>query len=95
MEISIDELKVNLKGFLKRVELGEVLVITRRGKVIARIVPAGKSLKRRMDRLVEKGVLSWGGKPLSAWEPIAVNNGPELVSDLVRKDRDSAGDLKS
>ncbi len=92
IKISVDELKANLKDYLHKVELGEVLVIARREKVIARIVPAGKSLKKRMDRLVEKGVISWGGKPLSSWEPIAVNNGPELVSDLVWKERNSADD---
>ena len=92
IEISVDELKANLKEYLQQVEQGEILVIARRWNVIARIVPAGKSLKRRMDRLVEEGVISWGGKPLSTWEPIAVNNGPELISDLVWKERDSADD---
>ncbi len=75
IEISVDELKANLKEYLQQVEQGEILVIARRWNVIARIVPAGKSLKRRMDRLVEEGVISWGGKPLSTWEPIAINNG--------------------
>jgi prevent-host-death family protein len=92
IEISVDELKANLNEYLQQVEKGEILVIARRGNVLARIVPAGKSLNKRMDRLVEEGVIMWGGKPLSTWEPIAVNNGPELISDLVWKERDSADD---
>ncbi len=45
IEIAVDELKANLKEYLQQVE-------TRRRKVIARIVPAGKSLTKRMDRLI-------------------------------------------
>ena len=52
IEISVDELKANLKEYLQQVELGKVLIVTRRRKVIARIVPAGKSLTKRMDRLI-------------------------------------------
>ena len=92
IEVSVDELRANLKDCLKQVEQGEVLLITRRGKPIARIVPAGDSLKKGMDGLVKAGVISWGGKPLSPWEPVAVNRGPELISDLVSKERDSTDD---
>ena len=41
IEISVDELKANLKEYLKQVEQGEILVIARQGNVIARIVPVG------------------------------------------------------
>lgn len=92
IEVSVDELRANLKDCLQQVEQGKVLVITQRGKTIARILPAGGSLKKRMDGLVKDGVISWGGKPLSPWEPKAIKKGPEHVSDLVREDRDSADD---
>ena len=87
VEVSVDGLRSNLKECLQQVEQGKVLVITRRGKTIARIVPAGDGLKKRMDGLAKEGVISWGGKPFSPWEPVAVNRGPELVSDLVIQER--------
>lgn len=43
IEISVDELEANLNEYLQQVEKGEILVIARRGNVLARIVPAGKS----------------------------------------------------
>jgi prevent-host-death family protein len=92
IEVSVDELRANFTDCLQQVEQGKVLVITRRGKAIARIVPAGNGLKKRMDGLVKEGVISWGGKPLSPWEPKAINKGPGLVSDLVREERDSTDD---
>lgn len=92
IEVSVDELRANLKDCLQQVEQGKELVITQRGKAIARILPAGDTLKKKTDGLVKEGVISWGGKPLSPWEPKAVNRGPELISDLVSKERDSTDD---
>jgi len=87
IEVSKEELRLDLTAYLQRVEEGEKLVITRQVKIIARILPAGDGLKKRMDGLVKEGVISWGGKLLSPWKPVAVNRGPELVSDLVIQER--------
>lgn len=84
----VRELKTHLSEYLRRVEDGEIITITKRGKPIGRIVPATVSLERKMDALVEAGFLQWGGKELTPWEPVAVNKGPGLVSDLVSEDRD-------
>jgi len=93
IEISVVELRNNLRDYLRLVEQGEVLVITKRGKTIGRILPECGTLKSKMNGLVNAGAVSWGGKELSPWEPVAVNRGPELVSDLVREERDSGDDL--
>ena len=84
----VRELKTNLSEYLRRVEDGEVITITKRGKTIGRIVPESTSLEERIGALVESGFLHWGGKKLSPWNPVAVNKGPVLVSDLVSEDRD-------
>jgi len=84
----IRELKTNLSEYLRRVEDGEIITITKHGKTIGRIVPENTTLKERMGALVQSGLLHWGGKKLSPWNPVAVNKGPGLVSDLVSEDRD-------
>ena len=92
IEVSVDELRANLKDCLQQVEEGEVLVIRRRGKTIARIVPARENIQTQQGSDSREVTISWGGKALSPWKPVAVNRGPELVSDLVRGERDSTDD---
>lgn len=84
----IRELKTNLSEYLRRVEKGEVITVTKRGKVIGRIVPENTSLENRSAELVKSGVLHWGGKKLSPWKPVAVNKSPETIADLVSEERD-------
>jgi len=64
-----------------------IIRITKCGKVIGRIIPEGKYLEKRMVDLVKQGVIYWGGKPLTPWNPIARNKGPALLSDLVYDER--------
>ena len=84
----IRELKANLSEYLRRVEQGEIITVTKRGKTIGRIVPENISLEKRAVELVKSGILHWGGKKLSPWKPVAVNKSPDLISDLVSEERD-------
>jgi prevent-host-death family protein len=86
-EISLTELRKRLGRYLKLVEEGNVIRINRHGKVIGRILPEKKYLEYKMAELVKRGVIHWGGKPLTPWKPVVVNNGPILVSDLVIEER--------
>ncbi len=87
IEVSADELRANLKNYLQQVEQGKVLVITRRGKTIARFLPAKENIGTDFNNESGEVTIIWGGKPLSPWEPVAVNKGPVLVSDLVIQER--------
>jgi prevent-host-death family protein len=61
-EVGIRELKNGASAYIERVEHGEVITVTRRGKPVARIVPA--EMPRGLARLMAEGRLSWdGGKP--------------------------------
>ncbi len=51
--VGIRELRENLRSFLDRVKSGEEVVITERGKAVARVVPAGS--QATFDRLVREG----------------------------------------
>lgn len=83
-KVTVSELRQHLSRYLLQVERGEVILITKRGTLIGRMVPENLPLKEKMDVLVEAGFLSWGGKEFTPWEPVAENKGPGLVSDLVR-----------
>ena len=56
-EIGAFEAKNRLGALLDRVERGEEIVITRRGKPVARIVPAGPGFDRAKARRAVAGLL--------------------------------------
>jgi len=58
-EVGIRELKSGVSAHIERVEHGEVITVTRRGKPVARIVPA--DMPPSLARLVADGKLLWSG----------------------------------
>lgn len=63
--LGIRELKAHLSEYLKRVQEGERLMVTHRGRAIALVTPAEASEKLDWaHRLVAEGRARWsGGKP--------------------------------
>ena len=58
MDVSVRDLKNGLSGYLRRVQLGERIVITDRGRPIAEISAISDEAltpERLLDRLVERG----------------------------------------
>ncbi len=79
MEVGIRELKNHLSRYLARVRDGDEVVVTDRGRAIARVVPFGD--ERVLDRLVAEGLVTPARREKQqATKPI-VTKGP--VSDLV------------
>lgn len=87
-KVGIRELKTNLSKHLRRVKAGGMLIITEYGKPIGRIIPETDSVEERMQAMVEAGLISWSGKKPEMREPVAVNRGPRMISELVEEDRD-------
>ncbi|MGB9775399.1 MAG: type II toxin-antitoxin system Phd/YefM family antitoxin [Anaerolineae bacterium] len=93
--VGVRELKNRLGYYLRAVRQGRAFVVTDRGKPIARLVPAMLSgegmwspdLERRMWELAAEGILVWTGEPARIPEPVGVNRGQELLSDLVVEGR--------
>ena len=93
--IGVRELKERLSHYIRAVRRGEIIEVTVRGKPVARLVPAypgGETalepkLEERMWELVAEGFLTWSGDQPQIPEPVAVNRGPRLLSDLVVEDR--------
>jgi prevent-host-death family protein len=84
MEVGIRELRADLSRWVKRVRNGDEVIVTERGKPVARLVPFVREPK--IDQLVREGLATpprrpWKGplpKPLEGIGPL---------SDLVREIR--------
>ena len=94
--VGVRELKDRLAYYLRTVRQGETVVVTMRGKPVARLVPiSGRKdkalppdIEDRMWELAAEGVLTWNGAPFQLPETVAENRGPKLLSDLVVEDRE-------
>jgi prevent-host-death family protein len=84
---TIRELKARLSTYLRRVEAGETVTITRHGKPVGRIVPVEKTLEARLTALEQAGLLAWNGECLPPLTPVAETQGPVTVAELLVEDR--------
>jgi prevent-host-death family protein len=64
LEISVKEARTRLSALLDRVERGEEIVITRRGRKIARLVPTGRQEGLPSLKDFRAGIQA-SGEPLS------------------------------
>ncbi len=65
MEVSVKEARSKISSLLDRTQKGEEVVILRRGKKVARLVPIGNTDKRFPDLNTFRKSISLKGKPLS------------------------------
>jgi len=94
--VSVRELKNRLGYYLRNVRQGSSLVVTARGRPVARLIPISPpartalppQLEQRMWELAAKGFLTWAGRPFRVPQPVGVNRGSVLLSDLVVEDRE-------
>ena len=85
MEVGIRELRADLSRWLKRVENGEEILVTDRGRPIARITSAnGRS---KLDDLIARGLVRPAKRPPRAVLPPLIK-AKGTVSDLVRDSDD-------
>ncbi|MEY2430363.1 MAG: hypothetical protein QOC92_88 [Acidimicrobiaceae bacterium] len=83
MEVGVRELRNNLSRYLDRVRAGEEVVVTDRGRAIARVLPVGT--ERVLDRLIAEGVITPARRPKrAAGRPVKAKG---TVSDLVADQR--------
>lgn len=85
MQIGVRDLKNGLSRYLKRVRNGETIVVTDRGRPVARIIPAG--VAESMATLMAEGRITWSGKGLKpSTRLIRPRPGPP-ISDYIGEDR--------
>ncbi|RDI75572.1 phd-fam: prevent-host-death-type protein [Gaiella occulta] len=81
MEVGIRALRADLSRWLKLVEAGEEIVVTDRGKPVAKITPAnGRS---KLDELIARGLVHPAPRPVREKLPPPIE-AKGTVSDLVR-----------
>jgi prevent-host-death family protein len=94
MVVSVRDFKSRLSLFLRRLEDGEDVVITSRGRPIARLLalapddakPDASELARRLRQI--PGLLpAKGGKIRGASRPIVIGRGQKTLAELVLEDR--------
>lgn len=81
----------NRQGYyLRRVRKGETLLVTDRGKPVARVSPATEwdalSAEEKLDELVRQGHIRKGrGQPLPPLQPLPLRGKP--LSEIIIEDR--------
>lgn len=82
-EVGIRELRDHLSRYLERVQAGEEVVVTDRGRAIARVLPM--SGERNLDRLIREGrVTPAKQRTRSLPKPLKTKG---TVSDLIAEQR--------
>jgi prevent-host-death family protein len=83
MEVGVRELRNHLSRYLDQVREGTEIVVTDRGRAVARVLPVGG--ERILDRLIAEGVVTPARRPKRrAARPIKAKG---TVSDLVGDQR--------
>lgn len=82
-EVGVRELHDRLSEYLERVEEGGEVVVTRRGRRIARL--SGLDTERPLEDLVRRGLVRMPKAPRSSRTAQVKSSGP--VSDLVAEQR--------
>jgi prevent-host-death family protein len=86
--VGVRELRQNLSVYLRRVEAGETLEVTERGRPVARLEPLRSASMSPYERMKAEGrirpaTLRWEDVPL----PIPMGPGPSL-SEILQQERD-------
>lgn len=89
--IGIRDFQKHLSSHLRELKEDETLVITKRGRAVARLVTVELPevpVAEKFLRLIEAGVVSWNGLELSPDIPTFPVRGPKTVAELLIEDRD-------
>jgi len=87
-QIGLRELKSKLSQCVREVKAGATIVITERGRRVARLVREGESVAERIEALRKAGSIQWSGHRLAPAKPGPRVRGKRTVSDIVIENRD-------
>ena len=86
----VKEIKNNLSRYLARVKAGEEVLITERGKPIARIVReqgGDMTLRKRLAPLIQKGLVTMPSRTINRASLSRLSTSGKPASELVLEDR--------
>ncbi len=86
-ETGIRDLTAHLSSYLREVEEGRTVVITRHGKPIARIVPVTVCTEAQLDTQQQAGLITWEVQRLEPLAPVGRTRGKRTVAELLLEDR--------
>ena len=86
--VGIRELKAKLSECVREVRQGQTIVVTERGRAVARLIPDATSVRDRLAALKSSGGIQWSGRRLIRTKPVARVRGKRTVADLVSENRD-------
>jgi len=84
--VGIRDLKSKLSECVREVKRGSTIVVTKRGKGVARLVPEAHSIEERIAALRDSGLLLWSGRRLRRSQPVARRRGKPAVSDAIERE---------
>lgn len=84
-QVGVREFKNGASRFIERVEAGEILTLTKRGRAVARVVPV--AMPSGIARLVADGRARWNGRTPALPAPVRLHGEGPLASDYVREGR--------
>ncbi len=85
MEVGVRELRDNLSKWLGRAQRGEDILITERGKPVARLSRVEQS--PALERLIEKGIVTPARNPKTKIQRRELVKTKGGISDLVKQQR--------
>jgi prevent-host-death family protein len=85
--VGVRDLKNELSQILREVKKGRSVMITKRGKIVATIVPVQeRAAVEKLKKLTRSGLGTWrGGKPRGASRSVVVKG--KSVGDIVLEER--------
>jgi prevent-host-death family protein len=86
VQVGIKELRQDAGSWVDRASNGDEVLITRRGRVVAKLVPMDGAL-RKLDQMIVQGIARAPKKPKDRVLPPLIE-GAGSVSDLVAEIRD-------
>jgi prevent-host-death family protein len=90
IEVSVRELKSRLSHYLRMLEGGEQIKITRRGKTVGTIIPTPEEdrLRAKLAELQAKGIISWSGQnPVFPKKGVKMRGKGPSIAEMVIEDR--------
>ncbi len=86
--VGIRELRSKLSQCVRDVKMGATIVVTERGRRVARIIRESDSLAERVDALKDAGSIQWSGRRLRRAKPVARLRGKRTVAEILVESRE-------
>ena len=90
IEVSVRELKSRLSHYLRRLDEGEQIKITRRGKAVGTLIPIlpEDRLRTKLAELQARGIITWSGKkPTFPRKGVKMKGEGPTMAEMIIEDR--------